>query len=82
MTGTITTYRTTSGPVLKGHQFRSTKKLHFTLVLPNDLAQQTETLKQTLFSNIPYAEMYRQLIQLGIERFREKHEHESYAYRS
>ena len=54
------------------------KTTRFLLTVPNDLAQQTEELKRTVFYNKPYAEMYRRLIQLGIEQLSENKEHESY----
>ena len=39
----------------------------FVLNVPDDLAKQTETLKKEVFYDRPYAEMYRQLIKLGLK---------------
>ncbi len=39
----------------------------FVLTLPHDLAEQTQMLKKEFFYDKPYAEMYRQLIQLGLK---------------
>lgn len=39
----------------------------FVLTLPQDLAEQTQILKKEIFYDKPYAEMYRQLIQLGLQ---------------
>lgn len=37
----------------------------FMLTVPADMAEKAEALKKDLFYDKPYAEMYRQLIQLG-----------------
>lgn len=80
MTEKTTPYQVKSSPVVKGHEFRTTHKpIPFTLAIPEDLARRAETLKQTTFYNLPYTEMYHRLIQLGIEQFQKKKEHESYA---
>lgn len=39
----------------------------FMLTVPNDMANRAETLKKDIFYDKPYAEMYRQLIQLGMQ---------------
>lgn len=38
----------------------------FVLTVPDDLAEQAENLKKEVFYDKPYAEMYRQLIKLGL----------------
>ena len=35
--------------------------------VPTEIAQRAENLKRDMFYDKPYAEMYRQLIQIGIE---------------
>lgn len=42
------------------------------LNIPLDLAKRAEVLKKDIFYNKPYAEMYRQLIQLGMQTLNEK----------
>lgn len=37
------------------------------LTVPIDMANRAETLKKDIFYDKPYAEMYRQLIQLGMK---------------
>lgn len=44
----------------------------FVLTVPVDMAARAEVLKKTLFFDKPYAEMYRQLIQLGMDKLQEK----------
>ena len=44
----------------------------FTLAVPADLTRRVEALKKDVFYDKPYAEMYRQLIRLGIEKSQEK----------
>ncbi len=39
------------------------------LTVPNDMARRAEILKKDIFYNKPYAEMYRQLIQIGMDKF-------------
>lgn len=49
----------------------------FMLAIPADMAEKAEVLKQTLFHDKPYAEMYRQLIQLGMDEIQKKAARES-----
>lgn len=46
--------------------------IRFTLTVPADMAQCAEVLKREDFYDKPYAEMYRQLIKLGMEKLAEK----------
>ncbi len=48
----------------------------FTLTVPNDLATRAEALKQSFFQGKPYAEMYRQLITLGMEKLNKEGIHQ------
>lgn len=50
----------------------NTKTIRFMLTVPKDMAQKAEVLKKNMFYDKPYAEMYRQLIQIGIEKFQEQ----------
>ena len=52
------------------------KTIRFMLTVPKDMAQRAETLKKDIFYNKPYAEMYRQLIQIGMDEL-QKEEHEA-----
>lgn len=49
----------------------------FTLTVPVDMAEKAEALKKNLFYDKPYAEMYRQLIQLGMDEIQKKGTKES-----
>lgn len=42
------------------------------LTVPVDMAEKAEALKKNLFYDKPYAEMYRQLIQLGMDEIQKK----------
>ena len=44
----------------------------FMLTVPVDMAEKAEALKKNLFYDKPYAEMYRQLIQLGMDEIQKK----------
>ncbi len=44
----------------------------FMLTVPADMAEKAEALKKDLFYDKPYAEMYRQLIQLGMDEIQKK----------
>lgn len=44
-----------------------TTTTRFMLTVPTDMANRAETLKKDIFYDKPYAEMYRQLIRLGME---------------
>lgn len=47
------------------------KTVRFMLTVPNDMAKRAEGLKKNVFYDKPYAEMYRQLIQLGMDKLQE-----------
>lgn len=47
------------------------KTTRFMLTVPPEMAQRAENLKRDVFYDKPYAEMYRQLIQIGIEKMQE-----------
>ena len=49
-----------------------TTNTRFTLSVPTDIAERADTLKKNIFYDKPYAEMYRQLILLGMEKLEEK----------
>ena len=40
----------------------------FTITVPEEIAERAEALKKDLFYDRSYAEMYRQLIRLGMEQ--------------
>ena len=44
----------------------------FMLTVPVDMEEKAEALKKNLFYDKPYAEMYRQLIQLGMDEIQKK----------
>ena len=44
-----------------------TESTRFMLTVPDDMAKQIEALKKDVFYDKPYAEMFRQLIQFGID---------------
>ncbi len=44
----------------------------FMLTVPVDMAEKAEALKKNLFCDKPYAEMYRQLIRLGMDEIQKK----------
>lgn len=46
--------------------------IRFTLSITPDIAQKAEAFKKDTFYDKPYSEMYRQLIQLGMEKLEEK----------
>lgn len=46
--------------------------VRFMLTVPADMATQADELKKSLFYNKPYAEMYRHLIQVGINEVKKK----------
>ena len=45
----------------------TTTGIRFTLTVPDDLAKKAAQLKKENYYDKPYAEMYRQLIQLGMD---------------
>lgn len=46
--------------------------IRFTLSITPDIAQKAEAFKKDTFYDKPYSEMYRQFIQLGMEKLEEK----------
>lgn len=42
------------------------------LTVSDDIAKQAEVLKKEVYFDKPYAEMYRQLIQLGMDTLKEQ----------
>ena len=46
--------------------------IRFMLAIPNDMAERAKILKKEIFYDKPYAEMYRQLIRLGLDHLQEK----------
>lgn len=46
----------------------------FTLTIPLEMAKRAEALKKDFFYDKPYAEMYSQLIQLGMEEMKKREE--------
>ncbi len=46
--------------------------IRFTLTVPVDMARKAEELKKDLFYDKPYSEMYRYLIQLGMDEIQEQ----------
>lgn len=44
----------------------------FMITVPVDMAEKAEALKKNIFYDKPYAEMYRQLIQLGMDEIQKK----------
>lgn len=47
------------------------KTTRLIITVPTDMAQRAEALKREIFYDKPYAEMYRQLIRLGIDKIQE-----------
>lgn len=45
----------------------ATTNARFMLTVPDDMAKRAEALKKNIYYDRPYAEMYRQLIQLGMD---------------
>jgi len=45
----------------------ATKNARFMLTIPEDIAKRAEVLKKDTYYNKPYAEMYRLLIQFGMD---------------
>ena len=44
------------------------KTIRFMITVPADIAEKAEKFKKNIFYDTPYAEMYRQLIKLGMEK--------------
>lgn len=51
---------------LKGGAIMATANARFTLSVSEDIVKQAEVLKKEIYFDKPYAEMYRQLIRLGM----------------
>ena len=45
----------------------ATTMKRFMLTIPSDIEDEVEELKKGIFYNKPYSEVYRQLIQLGLD---------------
>lgn len=45
----------------------ATASIRFMLSVPAEMAEKVDELKRTVFYNRPYAEMFRYLIQLGLD---------------
>ena len=56
----------------EGESFVEKKKLRFTLTVPEEMAKETEKLKKEKFYDKSYAEMYRNLIELGLKEVEKK----------
>lgn len=50
----------------------ATTNIRFMLSVTDDIAKQAEVLKKEIYFDKPYAEMYRQLIRLGIDVLKDK----------
>lgn len=48
------------------------KKVRLTLNVPEELAVEAEKLKKEIFYNKSYAEMYRELIKMGLREMEKK----------
>ncbi len=48
------------------------KAIRFTLTVPDDMVKRATALKKDIFYDKSYAEMYRQLILLGMENLQKK----------
>ena len=53
--------------VAKGEGFVEKKKVRLTLTVPEDMAEAAEKLKNEIFYNKSYAEIYRELIKIGLK---------------
>lgn len=49
-----------------------TKKKRYMLTVPSDMEEDIAVVKQELFQDKPYSEMYRQLIRIGLDIMKEK----------
>ena len=64
----------TDSLVAKGEGFVEKKKLRLTLTVPEDMAEAAEKLKKEIFYNKSYAEIYRELIKIGLKEMEKKKE--------
>lgn len=53
----------------------ATTSVRFMLSVSDDIAKQAEVLKKEIYFDKPYAEMYRQLIRLGMEALKAEQPH-------
>ena len=60
--------------VAKGEGFVEKKKVRLTLTVPEEMAEAAEKLKNEIFYNKSYAEMYRTLIEMGLKEIEKKKE--------
>jgi len=60
--------------VAKGEGFVEKKKVRLTLTVPEDMAEAAEKLKNEIFNNKSYAEMYRTLIEMGLKEIEKRKE--------
>lgn len=51
-------------------------KKRMILAIPEELEKELVNLKETVFSDISYSEMYRQLLRTGLDALKEKKEKE------
>ena len=58
--------------VAKGEGFVEKKKVRLTLTVPEEMAEAAEKLKNEIFYNKSYAEMYRTLIEMGLKEIEKK----------
>lgn len=56
----------------EGESFVEKKKLRFSLTVPEEIAKETEKLKKERFYDKSYAEMYRNLIEIGLKEMEKK----------
>ena len=59
--------RDTDSLVAKGEGFVEKKKVRLTLTVPEEMAEAAEKLKNEIFYNKSYAEIYRELIKIGLK---------------
>lgn len=55
----------------------ATNNTRFMLTIPEEIAKRAEVLKKNIFYDRPYAEMYRQLIQLGMNVLEENQKNDN-----
>ena len=60
--------------VAKGEGFVEKKKIRLTLTVPEEMAEAAEKLKNEVFYNKSYAEIYRELIKIGLKELEKKME--------
>ena len=60
--------------VAKGEGFVEKKKVRLTLNVPEEMAEAAEKLKNEIFYNKSYAEVYRELIKIGLKEMEKKME--------